>query len=130
MADRYGRTRTLQICAVVAAATTLLLPLVIGQGLLVAPVLFIAGGTISGIYTLGVILIGQDFRGQRLAVVSTGFAMAYSAGSIVGSTPIGFAIDLSARTRFPSPSPSASLASPCICSWRRPTAGEAGPAPA
>ena len=62
--------------------------------LLLRPVLFLAGGTIAGIYTLGVILIGQDFRGQRLAVVSTGFAMAYSAGSIVGSTPVGYLIDL------------------------------------
>jgi hypothetical protein len=41
-----------------------------------------------------VILIGQDFRGQRLAVVSTGFAMAYAAGSIVGSTPVGYLIDI------------------------------------
>ena len=63
--------------------------------------LFLAGGTISGIYTLGVILIGQDFRGQRLALVSTGFAMAYSAGSIVGSTPIGFAIDLFGPNALP-----------------------------
>ncbi len=58
------------------------------------PVLFIAGGAISGIYTLGVILMGQDFRGQTLAYVSTGFAMAYAAGSIVGSTPVGYLIDL------------------------------------
>jgi len=85
----------------VAAATTLILPLAITRGLLAAPVLFLAGGTISGIYTLGVILIGQDFRGQRLALVSTGFAMAYSAGSIVGSTPIGFAIDLFGPNALP-----------------------------
>jgi hypothetical protein len=58
------------------------------------PVLFVAGGTISGLYTLGVILIGTDFRGSRLAIVSTGFAMAYAAGSIVGSTPVGYLIDL------------------------------------
>lgn len=94
MADRFGRRRTLQVCAVVAAATCLALPLGIGSLAIAWPLLFLAGGTISGIYTLGVILIGQDFRGQRLAVVSTGFAMAYSAGSIIGSTPAGLAIDL------------------------------------
>jgi hypothetical protein len=71
------------------------------QGLLVTPVLFLAGGTISGIYTLGVILIGQDFRGQRLALVSTGFAMAYSAGSVVGSTPVGLATDLFGPNALP-----------------------------
>jgi MFS family permease len=94
MADRFGRSRTLQLCAAVAAGSCLLLPLAIAQSALAAPVLFLAGGAISGIYTLGVILIGQEFRGQRLAVVSTGFGMAYSAGSIVGATPIGLAIDL------------------------------------
>lgn len=94
MADRFGRHRTLQFCAIVAVATCLGLPVAIASSVLVFPILFLAGGAISGIYTLGVILIGQDFRGQRLAVVSTGFAMAYSAGSIVGSTPIGLAIDL------------------------------------
>ncbi len=94
MADRYGRTATLLLCSVVAALTSFALPFAMGHTLAAAPMLFLAGGTISGIYTLGVVLIGQDFRGQKLAVVSTGFAMAYSAGSIVGSTPVGYLVDL------------------------------------
>jgi MFS family permease len=94
MADRFGRTITLLLCSVVAALTSFALPVAMGHALLAQPVLFLAGGTISGIYTLGVVLIGQDFRGQRLAIVSTGFAMAYAAGSIVGSTPVGYLVDL------------------------------------
>lgn len=94
MADRYGRRLTLIGCAALAVVSTLALPFVMGRGLILEPVLFIAGGTVSGLYTLGIVLIGQDFRGQRLAVVSTGFAMAYSAGSVIGATPIGYLIDL------------------------------------
>jgi len=94
MADRYGRRLTLVGCAALAVVSTLALPFVMGRGFILEPVLFIAGGTVSGLYTLGIVLIGQDFRGQRLAVVSTGFAMAYSAGSVVGATPIGYLIDL------------------------------------
>jgi MFS family permease len=94
MADRFGRRATLLLCALVAAGSSAVIPLTVGHALLLAPALFLAGGTIAGIYTLGVVLIGQDFRGQKLAVVSTGFAMAYSAGSIVGSTPLGYLIDL------------------------------------
>jgi MFS family permease len=94
MADRYGRRITLLACAIVAALSASALPFVVDNPFLLQPALFLAGGTIAGIYTLGVVLIGQDFRGQRLAVVSTGFAMAYSAGSIVGSTPVGYVIDL------------------------------------
>ncbi len=129
-ADRLGRTRTLQMCAIVAAAATLILPLAITQGLLVAPVLFLAGGTISGIYTLGVILIGQDFRGQRLALVSTGFAMAYSAGSIVGSTPIGFAIDLFGPNALPFSIAIGFALLAVYLFWRRPEADEREPAAA
>ena len=77
-ADRFGRTRTLQICADRRGPTTADPAARDHAWAAVAPVLFLAGGTIAGIYTLGVILIGQDFRGQRLALVSTGFAMAYS----------------------------------------------------
>jgi MFS family permease len=94
MADRYGRERTLQLCVIPAIAVMIALPVSNFQIWVLGPTLFVAGGVISGIYTLGVIQIGQDFRGQRLAVVSTGFAMAYAAGAVVGSTPIGLAIDL------------------------------------
>jgi MFS family permease len=93
MADRFGRRATLLVCALTATAMGFALPAASGSAVTLMPVLFLAGGTIAGIYTLGVILIGQDFRGRQLAVVSTGFAMAYSAGSIVGSTPVGYLID-------------------------------------
>jgi MFS family permease len=94
LADRLGRDLTLRLCAVPAALTILLLAFGGHSGIAFAAAMFLAGGTISGVYTLGLILIGQDFRGQRLAIASTGFAMAYSAGAVVGSTPVGYAIDL------------------------------------
>lgn len=94
MADRYGRRLTLRTCVVVATLSTLAIPFSAGRIILLWPVLFFAGGTVAGIYTLGIVLIGQDFRGHKLAVVSTGFAMAYAAGSIVGSAPVGFLIDV------------------------------------
>ncbi len=94
MADRYGRGLTLKLAASVATVTMFLMPFAMDHSLFLVPVLFAAGGTIAGIYALGVILIGQDFRGQRLAVVSTGFGMAYSAGSVLGATPVGYLIDL------------------------------------
>jgi MFS family permease len=100
-ADRHGRRVTLIGCAVLAVVSTLAFPLVMKQAFLLEPVVFIAGGTVSGLYTLGIVLIGQDFRGQRLAVVSTGFAMAYSAGSVVGSTLIGVLMDLFGSEALP-----------------------------
>jgi len=100
-ADRHGRRLTLIGCAGIAVLSTLAFPFVMNKAFLLEPVVFIAGGTVSGLYTLGIVLIGQDFRGQRLAVVSTGFAMAYSAGSVIGSTPIGFLMDLFGAEALP-----------------------------
>jgi MFS family permease len=94
MADRLGRGFTLKAAALVATATMVLLPMTIGRPVLLVPTLFFAGGTIAGIYALGVILIGHDFRGRQLAIVSTGFGMSYSLGSIVGATPVGLLIDI------------------------------------
>lgn len=94
LADNWGRARTLRLCTFLSVLTMAALPFVMDMSVLRTAVLFLAGGVISGLYTLGVILIGQDFRGTRLATVSTGFAMAYSAGSIAGSTPVGAAIDV------------------------------------
>ncbi|HVZ13320.1 MAG TPA: MFS transporter [Bauldia sp.] len=101
MADRYGRKFTLLTCSVLATLTCAALPFAVASPFTLFPVLFIAGGAISGIYTLGVILMGQDFRGQKLAYVSTGFAMAYAAGSIAGSTPVGYLIDLFGAEALP-----------------------------
>ncbi|WP_035831245.1 MFS transporter [Kaistia adipata] len=100
-ADRHGRRLTLIGCTVLAVVSTLAFPLVMNQAFLLEPVIFLAGGTVSGLYTLGIVLIGQDFRGQRLAVVSTGFAMAYSAGSVIGSTLIGVLMDLFGSEALP-----------------------------
>jgi hypothetical protein len=94
MADHFGRRMTLRLCVLVATVSTLAIPVVVDVIPLLWAVLFFAGGTGAGIYTLGIVLIGQDFRGHTLAVVSTGFAMAYAAGSIIGSAPVGYLIDL------------------------------------
>lgn len=101
MADRLGRDKTLKLCAIPSLLVMIALPVSIVQVAVLWPVLFLAGGVISGVYTLGVIQIGQDFRGQRLVIVSTGFAMAYAAGAVVGSTPIGLAIDLFGANALP-----------------------------
>ena len=93
LADRYGSRMTLLLAAAVAAVSSALIPVFVHNALALCIVLFLAGGTIAGLYTLGVVQIGQTFTGQKLVLVSTGFAMAYSAGSVLGATPMGAAMD-------------------------------------
>jgi len=92
IADRFGRHLVMLLCTSLSALVCGIIPLVALHPQILWLVLFVSGGTISGLYTLGVILIGQDFNGQKLVVVSTGFAMAYSAGSVIGATPMGWAM--------------------------------------
>jgi MFS family permease len=93
--DRHGRRFVMLATTAAATVSCLIIPFAIhAPATLLWPVLFIAGGSVAGLYTLGVVLIGQDFQGQRLAIVATGFAMAYSAGSVLGATPMGLAMDV------------------------------------
>ena len=101
LADRYGRWELLKLCAIPTLAIAIALPFVATVIPALVVLLFVAGGTLGAIYTLGLILIGQDFKGHSLAVVSTGFAMAYSAGAVVGATPIGYLIDLYGPNALP-----------------------------
>lgn len=101
IADRYGRWRLFRLCAIPALLVAAALPFAADNAGVLVVALFVAGGTLGAVYTLGLILIGQDFRGQMLAVVSTGFAMAYSAGAVVGSTPIGYLIDIFGPSALP-----------------------------
>lgn len=101
LADRLGRSNTLRLAGAGAVVVVVMLPLAVTSPGLLGPTLFLAGGVISGIYTLGVIQIGQDHRGHQLAVISTAFAMAYAAGAVVGSTPFGLAIDLFGPNALP-----------------------------
>ncbi|MCP4386514.1 MAG: MFS transporter, partial [Hyphomicrobiales bacterium] len=101
LADRFDRRWLLRICAIPTALVAIALPLTMNDPALLNPMLFLAGGTLGGIYTLCLILIGQDFRGRQLAAVSTVFAMSYSAGSVVGSTPIGYLIDAFGSAALP-----------------------------
>jgi MFS family permease len=93
LADRHGSRGTLLLAAAVAAVSSAMIPVFVHNVLPLWVVLFLAGGTIAGLYTLGVVQIGQMFTGQKLVLVSTGFAMAYSAGSVLGATPMGAAMD-------------------------------------
>lgn len=93
LADRFARWSLFRLCGAPTIVVAVMLPFVAHNPTALAGLLFIAGGTLGGIYTLGLIVIGQDLRGNQLVVVATAYAIAYSAGTIIGSTPGGYLID-------------------------------------
>jgi MFS family permease len=93
LADAIGRLRV----AIIATGAC-----VIGPGLIflvgatpvaLYAVMFAYVGTATGLYTLGLALIGERFDGGRLAAANAAFVMAYGVGSLFGPAIGGGAMD-------------------------------------
>lgn len=92
--DRTDRRLVLLFCATVGLAGTLALPFVMHSIWLFAPTLFFFGGVVVGLYTVGLTLLGERFRGANLASANAAFVMMFSLGALVGPPLAGGAMDL------------------------------------
>jgi MFS family permease len=90
LADRVSQDKILAGTMLTGAVLAALLPLAGSNLVWLYTLLFLAGGTLPGVYTIGIVLIGRNFAGDRLPAITVAFAIAYSAGSAVGPTPVGF----------------------------------------
>ena len=94
LSDSFGRGRTITLTTVIAIMVLLALPVTAANGVSGWGLLFVAGGTVSGLYALAVVLAGKELSGNNLAIAGTMLAMAYSLGSIIGTVPMGLLFDL------------------------------------
>lgn len=94
LADRMDRGALLILCAASGIAGPPLLALTIGTPLAAYFVLFVWGGLILGIYSIGLTLLGELFKGAELASANAGFVIFYSLGLIVGPAVEGVALDV------------------------------------
>jgi len=93
LADRMDRRVLLALCASTGVIGSALLPLVIATPPLAYFLLFLWGGLILGVYSLGLTLLGQRFKGPELATANAGFVIAYSLGMLLGPAAEGVALD-------------------------------------
>ncbi|SHL68325.1 MFS transporter [Phytopseudomonas punonensis] len=84
LADRLERRALHLACGVVSLACGIALPWLIGQPSLLWPTLIILGAAAGGVYTLALILIGQDFRGADLVTANASVGMLWGIGSLLG----------------------------------------------
>jgi MFS family permease len=94
IADRVSRRRVLVICATVGVAGAVLLPLVLGHPVLLWSLLFVWGGTIFALYTVGLSLLAQNFPAGQFASANAAFIVLYELGSVTGPVIGGAAMDL------------------------------------
>jgi len=89
LADRISQDKILAGTMFTGAALAALLPLAGSNAVWLDVLLFLAGGTIPGVYTIGSVLIGRNFAGERLPAVTVAVIIAYSAGSVLGPALVG-----------------------------------------
>jgi MFS family permease len=101
VAERFGSTLTMLICALACLAGCLLLPLTFNSWL-IWPLVFLWGGVSFGIYTMALIQLGEHYTGQALIAGNAAFAFVWGIGGIVGSPATGLAMQLIGHQGLPS----------------------------
>ncbi|WP_439575460.1 MFS transporter [Phreatobacter sp.] len=93
IADRIDRRWVLLFCASVGATGMAVMAMVpLGLTALMA-LLFVWGGIVAGLYTVGLAHLGSRFRGADLAQANAAFVVMYSIGLIVGPPLAGAGMD-------------------------------------
>lgn len=94
VADRIDRRWVLLFCASIGAGGMAVMAFVpLGLHALMA-LLFVWGGIVAGLYTVGLAHLGSRFRGADLAQANAAFVVMYSVGLIVGPPLAGAGMDL------------------------------------
>ncbi|GAB5447356.1 MAG: MFS transporter [Gymnodinialimonas sp.] len=94
LADRMSRRLLLILCAAVGTVGALLMPLAAASFWALVAVLFVTGGIVAGLYTVGLTHLGARYRGAELASANAAFVMMYAIGMLVGPVFLGAGLDL------------------------------------
>jgi len=94
LADHVHRQSLLLVCLVLTLVGFALLPDIITRPVAGPAFTFALGGVEGMIYALGVILLGQRFRGADLAAASVLYTGMWGAGTMIGPLLVGAGMDL------------------------------------
>ncbi|MBL6932880.1 MAG: MFS transporter [Rhodospirillales bacterium] len=100
LADSMGRYALMVAIALGILLTVIAIPYSIHSYPLLLVVLFLFGGSIFGLYTLGLIMLGDKFGAGSLVVANSVFIILYEAGGVFGPTLAGAAMDVWPHSGF------------------------------
>jgi MFS family permease len=101
VSDRIrDRRHLLLACATVGLAGMIVLPLVSGNWHLMAALLFVWGGVVAALYTIGLAHLGSRLSGHDLANANAAFVLCYGLGMVLGPQAIGIGMDLAGPAGF------------------------------
>ena len=93
LADHVDRMGLLALCVLLTIVCLFLMPWLIRIPYVADVYAFLFGGIEGMIYALGVILVGQRFRGAKLAAATTLFTACWGAGTMLGPLLVGIGMD-------------------------------------
>lgn len=93
LADRMNKKSLLVICASTGVVGAVLTPFAVATPAWMYLLLFFWGGIIMGVYSVGLILLGERFKGSDLASANATFVMLYAVGLLSGPLAEGVALD-------------------------------------
>ncbi len=101
LADRIDKTLLLGLVSLVGVVGAAILPFGAANLPLTLAVLFVWGGTIAGLYTVGLSALADRFHGSDLAGANAAFVAMYGVGMLLGPAAIGVGLDLAPQTGAP-----------------------------
>jgi MFS family permease len=93
LADHTDRMLLASVCTFLVVVTSLAMPSVISLPPWNLLYMLILGAVLSGVYTIALIIIGQQFKGADLAAASALFGVMWGAGTVVGPQLGGLAYE-------------------------------------
>ena len=93
LADRIDRMLLATLCTFLVVVASLVMPLVISHQPSNLLFMLFFGACLSGIYTIALVIIGEQFRGADLAAASALFGVLWGAGAVLGPQLGGLAYD-------------------------------------
>ena len=101
IADRMkDRRPLLSLFAIIGLVGSISLPFLIHDWLLTAAILLFWGGSVAGLYTVGLAHLGDQLHGADLASANAAFVFCYALGMLVGPQTIGVAMDVAGHHGF------------------------------
>jgi MFS family permease len=101
LSDRLAdRRKLLAVIAAVGLFAMGLLVVISGNWWMTAALLFVWGGMITGLYTVGLAHLGSKLSGYELASANSAFILCYALGMIIGPQLIGIGMDYAGPNGF------------------------------
>ncbi|WP_188410088.1 MFS transporter [Agaricicola taiwanensis] len=94
LSDRVDRRKLLLVLGLLGTAGAAGMPYVIHFPRLFESTIFIWGGLVAGLYTVGLAHLGSRFRGAQLASANAAFIVCYSIGMLSGPPLLGAGMDI------------------------------------